>query len=110
MKLYKKTELRRLQLTPLARVVLGAEVDAPEGSYRRVQIVVPPSPQVYAVLDSQPQRGFTEDGFAIDRNYSLPFLQPGQRTSFTLAPGQIVSMSCETALAQVSIICEYLEG
>jgi len=110
MKLYKKTVMTREQLIPRARVVLRPETGAPEGSYRKVQIVVPQSPQVFCVLDREPQRGFTEDGFASDRNYQLPFLQPGQRTVFMLAPDQMMSMSCETEMAAVSIICEYVEG
>jgi hypothetical protein len=105
---YKPTLIGRQTLCPLARIILRQETDAPKGSYRKVQIIVPPSPEIFAVLDVAPQRGFSEDGVGIDRNYPLPALQPGQRTEFKLLPEQFLTMSSITALAHVTIICEYL--
>lgn len=108
-RLYKDTVSLRCTLSQEARVILGPETgNAPPGSYRRVQIVVPDSPVVYLGIDMPVQEKFEDEGVGPNRNYVLPRLQPGQSTKVRLGPKQTLTASADAGLAFVTLLCEYI--
>ena len=109
LKLYAKTTTMRTTLSQEARIVMPADPGAPPGSMRKVQVLVPDGPVVYCGIDMPVQRAFSEAGVGPNRNYELPQLQPGQRTTMRLMPDQTITMSSSSGLAYVTLICEYLD-
>lgn len=110
MKLYRKTQMQRATLVQEARVILEAEQSAPELSYRRVQILVPPSPPMYLGIDTHPQQGFEDGGIGPNRTYKVPPLPPGQAVIVRLLPEQTLMAMSEEGLCFTSLIIEFIEG
>lgn len=109
MKLYKPTSTRRTTLTQEARVILAPEESAPRGSYRKVQVTIPPSPPIFVGIDQPVQEKFNQPGMGPNRDYVLPNLPPGQCIEFTLLPQQSLTASARPGLGFVSLIIEYVE-
>lgn len=109
MKMYKATHNERTTLTQEARVILGPEESAPRGSYRKVQVTIPPSPPIFVGIDRPVQGRFNQPGMGPNRDYMLPNLPPGQLIEFNLQPQQSLTASARPGLGFVSLIIEYLE-
>jgi hypothetical protein len=109
MKLYKPTANWRETLTQEARVILKPEEGAPPGSYRKVQITIPPSPPIFAGIDQPVQKRYGQSGIGPNRDYELPNLPPGQCIEFALLPEQFLTASARPGLGFVSLIIEYIE-
>lgn len=101
---YKATTISRLSLTREVRVVLEPEVDAPAGSYRLVQVMIPASPPVFIGLDVDPKE------VGLNRTYKLPLAPPGQFLRFALMPHQFLVAASDTGFAVSSLIVQHLGG
>lgn len=82
-------------------MILGPEKDAPPGSYRCVQLLIPDSPRVSADLDKDPKK------FGLNREYKVPVMSPGAQILFELLPAQFIIAVCGTSYAEVTVIIEY---
>lgn len=102
-KLYKPTLWDRTTVTQEIREILPPESRAPQGSVRRVQLVVPPSPVVYAKIDGDPV------AIGLNRSYKLPVASPNATIEFTLQPHQNIVAAAKVGFAEISIIVEYVE-
>lgn len=100
----KKTIADRIQLTQEARVFLEPEVDAPPGAWRRVQVMIPPSPDVFVAIDQKP----TDIG--LNRNYKVPLFPPGAQIILALRSDQFLTGMAGEGYALVSITVEYFGG
>jgi len=100
---YRKTKSFRTTLVQEARTFLAADTEAPAGSFRVVQVMIPASPQVSIAIDGDP------DKVGLNREYKVPVWSPNAQVKFTLLPEQsLMGMSGE-GLAKVSVIVEYLK-
>ena len=103
-KLYRKTLAGRATCRQSARVMLEPEPsDAPPGSVRRVQVLVPPSPKCYLTLDETPE------SLGPNRTYKMPVASPGAALVFHLLPEQFLVGASHEGNAEFSIIVEYIE-
>lgn len=105
MRVRKPTEMFRATVSQEIRVILGPEKGAGSPyAYRRVHLIVPPSPQISAGLDVTPD----EEG--LNRSYKLSDMPSGSPIVFTLLPEQSLVASAVTNFVEASLIVEYLEG
>lgn len=102
--LRKKTQILRETVVQEARVILPPEHDAPPGSVRRVQVLIPPSPTVFMDEDVTPEE------LGPNKNYKMPTMAPGARLVFYLLPEQWLVANAAERFANISIVCEYLSG
>jgi hypothetical protein len=100
----KPTIADRITLVQEARVFLEPDADAPAGSWRRVQILVPQSPEVFIGIDRKPT------ALGLDRNYKVPLFPPGAQITLALLPGQFLMGMSGSGFALVSIVVEYFGG
>lgn len=100
-RVYKNTEILRETLTQEIREFVPALEDAPAGSYRVVQVLVPMSPKVSVAVDRQPKE------LGPNREYKLPVLPPGAQIRFQLLPGQFLVGSSNVGYAEVTVIIEH---
>ncbi|UCC73993.1 MAG: hypothetical protein JSV86_05400 [Gemmatimonadota bacterium] len=98
----KPTQIYRATVVQEARIIVEPEHDAGPGSYRRVQLLIPPSPAVFAQNDVLPE------DLGPNRHYKLPRMAPGQKTDFHLLPHQFITAAAAETIAEVSVIVEYL--
>jgi hypothetical protein len=103
MRLRKQTEILRCTVTQEIRQILEPELpEPPDGCYRHVQILVPPSPKIYVTTDQDAAKKFGPN-----RNYKMPVCPPGAQISMDLMPGQVLFAVAESAYAEVSLVVEY---
>lgn len=102
MTIRKPTEFIRTTLSQEIRVILGPEEGVSSTSIRRVQILVPESPKMSAVLDVTPEY------CGLDREYKLPTMPPGAQIKFDLLPHQWIIACANEKFVEASLIVEYL--
>lgn len=85
------------------RPIIGPEENAPDGTWRRVHLIVPMDPKMFADLDKTPE------WYGLNRTYKLPAMCSGNTIIFTLMPHQSLVAASEEGIAEASIIVEYLE-
>jgi hypothetical protein len=103
-KVRRPTEFRRTTLSQELTEILPAEADAPPGSYRKVQVLVPDAPQcVYSLDEPTPAQA------GPDRTYDLLPLPPGGFTRFNMLPHQRLFGASLAGLAQAGLIVQYAE-
>lgn len=78
-------------------------IKPPPGSVRRVQILVPETPQVTAVLDLTPRQIGAHA-------YMLPVLPSSVAIGFDLGPAQFLTARAASGYAEVALVVEYLLG
>lgn len=94
----------RVRLVQEARVFLDPELDAPAGAWRRVQILIPQSPEVFIGIDRVPER------LGLNRTYKLPLYPPGAQITLALLPHQFLTGASGINTANVSMIIEFFGG
>jgi hypothetical protein len=109
-RLTKKTETKRVTLTQEARVIVGPEREAPSGSYRRVQVVVPMSPQMFLLADVPAQSAFEAVGVGPNRTYKMAPLSAGQTLVVRLLPEQFLTALSGEGLCFCTLIIEHIQG
>lgn len=114
--LYKPTKLLPASVSQELRKIVDAELDAPKGSYRVVQILVPSSPAVHACVypddrfvdeDSKLPRQDLADAAGSNRSYKFATVPPGAYIPLRLTPEQTLWAAAEINLAEVSVVIEY---
>lgn len=100
----KKTETRRVMLTESIRVFLEPELDAPPNGWRRVQLIIPSSPDIFIDLDKKPEE------YGLDRVYKLPPFPPGAQVTLALYPEQFIVGAAGNGFGVVGMIVEYFGG
>lgn len=101
---YKKTLIGRITMPQEIRVLLPPELEAPEGSWRKVQIVLPGSPSVFLGLDIDPQT------LGLNRSYKLAKMSSSVPLVFVLTPEQFIIGGSDIGIAYASIVVQYLTG
>lgn len=139
-RLRKPTETIRATVAQEARYILWPEEDAPEGSVRRVQVLVAGGDQVNVGIDVEIQHAITfqkmiEDAAAAipdgapepealilaqdelrrkigpNRTYTVPLFPPGRGVyPFKLQPTQWVTAMADAGIGYITLIVEYLEA
>ena len=120
MYLYRETESYRATAKQEAEVIVPPvpDGDAPVGSYRDVQILVPDGNTLLVGIDTPIQAGFlqgrpvppegpTPGGIGPNRGYKLASYPPGQAIKFRLLPHQFVIAASDTGLVYASVIVEH---
>lgn len=106
-KLYKKTAAFRVTCMQEIRVILAAELDdtfaPPQGSVRRVQVLVPSAPKAYLDIDKRPEL------IGPDRTYKMPVASAGAALVFHLLPEQWLIAAAHEGYVELSLIVEYIE-
>ena len=100
----KKTYDARIMLVQEAHTFLQPEIDAPPGAWRRVQVIIPESPEVFIGIDRTPEE------IGLNRNYKMPRYAPGAQIELSLLPEQFLTGMSGTGFAVVSIIVEHFGG
>lgn len=104
--LYRDTEIHRATVSQEIRQIINPDPEAPEGSYREVQLVLPlDEPQVFAT--TQPDAAAH---FGINRTYKPPPLAPGAQISFKLRRHQVLWAATKSGVAPIAVIVEYHDG
>ena len=104
MKVRKPTYLGRITVDQQLKMVLDAEEDAPTGTYRSVQLLIPNSPQLHFAID-----GPTPLEAGPNRNYKTTPVPPGAQITFCLQPEQKLYAQATKGQGFPGIIIEYLE-
>jgi hypothetical protein len=104
MRIRKPAELKRCTADQQLREVLGPELDAPDGTYRKVQICTPREPAMVFTIDHP-----TPDEAGPNRKYDLPPLPSGQCIPVCLMPNQRIYAAAQTGEAFAVLVIEYLE-
>lgn len=97
----KPTLILRENITQDLRVVLEPELDAPADSYRRVQVLIPPSPDVFVGLDVSPEE------LGINRTYKVPLMAPGAQIPLHLQAHQFIIAAVGESNTPLTIIVEF---
>lgn len=95
-----RSRMVRATVSQEIRNILGCGL---AGVFRRVQVLVPPSPQVFAAIDLPPE------DLGSNKVYNLPILHPGQFVEFPLGAGQTLYAACSEGVAPVTLIIEEYE-
>jgi hypothetical protein len=103
MRIRKPAECRRKTAGQELIEVLGPETDAPDGTYREVQILTPANPAMVFTIDQPPE------DTGPNRKYDLPAFPPSQRVPIRLLPNQRLYAAAETGKGHAVFIIEYLE-
>lgn len=103
LKLYRKTVSERVTCTQEARCILEPDQDAPQGTLRRVQVIVPNSPKCYLAIDADPQL------VGPNRTYKLPVASPGAMITFHLQPEQWLVAAAHEGYVELSLIVEHIQ-
>ena len=94
-----RSEILRKTISQEIQRVLDPITDA--GLCRRVQVLVPGSPQVLIALDLQPALVGT------NKTFNLPVAHPNAQIEFPMGNGQALFAACENGYALLTIIVEY---
>lgn len=134
--LYHTTEMLRTSVPQELREILPAVQEAPPGSHREVQILVPSSPSVYAVVTPDPRYRVAKfpDGrrhiisakeakyipsaqpgpqmamdhaLGADRTYKGILLPTNAQITIRLQPEQAIWAASEQGYAEMGLIIEY---
>lgn len=104
--LYRDTEIRRATVSQEIRQIINPDPEAPEDSYREVQLVLPlDEPQVFASTEPH-----ADTQFGVDRTYKMPPLAPGAQISFKLRRHQVLWAATQSGVAPLAVIVEYHNG
>lgn len=105
----KPTQLLRETLTQEWRTLLGPEQGATATSVRRVQLVIPNSPDVQMYLtESSGDAAKQPQQLGLDREYKGAQVASGARMTVHLLAHQSILGSARTGTASVSLFVEYL--
>lgn len=118
-RLYRTTQVFPATVSQELREIVVAAADAPPGSFRVVQILVPAKPVVKVgvypdsrMVDSEtgtPLQNLAE-AIAYNRSYQFATVPPGAYVPLRILPEQSVWACAEEGLAECSLIIEYHEG
>jgi hypothetical protein len=103
MKVRKPTYLGRVTVDQQLQMVLDVE-EAPAGTYRSVQLLIPNSPQFHFTIDHP-----TPNEAGPNRNYKTTPVPPGAQITFCLQPHQKLYAHVTKGEGFAGIIIEYLE-
>jgi len=96
-----------------ARIVLPPmeEGDAPPGSYREVQILVPEGNTLFVAVDKKPQGPMDREGDGIgpNRTYTVPPMPTGQAIVIRLQPQQYLMAMSGSGLVGLALIVEHIQ-
>lgn len=98
----KPTQILRSTLTQEFGYVIAPELDAPEGSWRRVTVITPGAGVAYLALDSDP------DALGPNRAYKAAEFAPNLQVQFVLRPEQSLIGASDDGLVYATLILEYL--
>lgn len=99
--LARPTEMIRATVAQEARAVLKPCTD-PGVRCRRVQLLVPNDPQLFAALDITPEE------LGPNRTYKIPLMAPGAALVFHMTNEQYLVLASGQGLAYPTLIVEYL--
>ena len=101
--LYKETKLDRATVSQEFRKILGKELAAPEGTHRKVQVLVPLSPEVVVTLEPNAAKAF-----GANREYKgVPF-PPGAQIYIELLPHQEIYAAARDGKAHLGLIIQFI--
>ena len=101
--LYKETTIGRATVSQEFRQILGKDLEAPEGTYRKVQVLVPLSPDVVVTLQPDAAKAF-----GANREYKgVPF-PPGAQIYLELMPHQVVYAAARDGKAHLGLIVQFI--
>lgn len=100
----KPTTSKRERVVQEIRVIVLPELDAPPGSWREVQILVPTGSPVFVGLDVTPE------DLGLNRNYKLGEYPPGAMIKFALLPEQFVVAAAGTNTTVLTVIAQFFGG
>lgn len=103
--LRKPTEISRVTCTQELRLLVGPEDNAPEGSERNIQLLVPAGSEFRFSIDHPSP---LEAG--PNRNYKIAVVPSGQTVEFRLQRHQVIYGQTDDRIGEASVIIEYLEG
>ncbi len=102
----RKTEFLKTTLAQELRLILGPENPLPPSpkAYRRVVIMVPPTPAcVYSLDHPSPEEA------GPNRTYDLPIIQAPRTHEITVGSSQRLYAACRAGMAEAALIVEYVE-
>ncbi len=105
MGLRKPTEIRRITCTQELNLLVDAEHDAPSGTERNIQLLVPDGAIFRFSIDSP-----TPLEAGPNRPYKLSLMPSGQTIEFRLQPEQMVYGQVDAGIGESSVIIEYVEA
>jgi hypothetical protein len=91
------------------RQILGPEPDAPHNSCRKVQLMVPSEPIVWAWTTATPDENVAKMVGPNRGTYKGPPMAAGIRIEFCLQPQQTLWAGAESSEAVLGLIIEYVE-
>ncbi len=95
-----RSEILRTTVSQEVQCILGAGA---AGQQRKVQILVPPSPQVFAGLD------VAAEDVGMNKTFNMPVIHAGQLVEFPLGCAQALYAACAEGFALVTLIIEHYE-
>lgn len=112
MQLYKPSQSQRATVTQEFRQILAPEKDAPSGSHRHLQILVPPAPDVLFVLTPDMHWGLqSNDNVArklgANRVYKGTSFPANAQITLCLLPEQSLWAAAESGIGEVGLLVEY---
>ncbi len=106
------TEVSRQTVTQDWRVLLEPEgSDMQDSRLRRVQIIIPTSPNVLVYVNDLPlgdEGRMSPEKLGLDRQYKGAQMSPGRQIAFMLMAHQDLMAVALTGLGNVSLIVEYV--
>lgn len=103
MKLRKQTTIERAGISQEWREVVSQEVGVPEGTTRRIQIMVPAEPEIYL---SHLQD--VDKVYGVNRTYKGPPVRPNATVEIEIRSEQSLFMATKIGSAVVTVITEYI--
>lgn len=95
-----KSESERTTLSQELRVIVEPLADG-DTRLRRIQLIVPQAPQVYAKVDPD------DADLMTSRPYNTAPIYPGQVIQFWLAPDQRLAAQASEGIALASVLTEF---
>lgn len=112
MQLYKPSQSMRATVTQEFRRILPPENDAPAGSHRHLQILVPATPDVLFVLTPDAHWGLEADAnvahkLGANRVYKGTTFPANAQITLCLGPDQALWAAAESGIGEVGLLVEY---
>jgi hypothetical protein len=113
--LRKATQAQRATVSQEYREILPPEKDAPPGSYRHLQILIPQSPRVVFVLtpDEHWELGSNDNvmhKLGANRSYKGTNFPSNAQITLCVGPDQTLWAAAEEGIAEVGLLIEYRGG
>lgn len=102
--LYRETRMRRAIFDQMLRRFVGPDNDAPPGSERLVQVIVPEGAVLYIKEDVDPK--------AVGLNqaeYKLPPVSPGQTVEFAIQPHQYLVGASSGKIVACAVVIQHIQ-